>query len=347
VRDYSLLKKGLLVLAVLHAAAQLLFWLPIQWKWTASSDDTAAYYHAASALWRRGTLYPAGRPYNPAFPPHSYVYWPQFAVLLAPLGSLSRLWFARCWYTLLVAAFWTFSWSLARIAQGKATWQGVLLWGLALACLPSVYYCLWIGNADPVVWAIVGLAFATGRTAEWLAVAAQIKTYAVAALGLFLWDHRAGWKRPLAILAAGFAAAFAADPAWPGEWLRTVAPAARQGTLWAANWSLPMALVRACRALGWRYHGGTFPVWVQTLLAISCLVFEVSAVAFCARLRGQYRYAALFVLAALSQPLCWNFYLTSALVLVALALRDYGVRSGLPATAPELPSSGAPPAIPT
>jgi hypothetical protein len=327
VRDYSLLKKGILVLAILHALAQLFVWLPIQWRWTASSDDTAAYYKAASAIWRHGVLYPVGRPYDPKFPPHNYVYWPQFAVLLSPLGALSRFWFARCWYTLLIAAYWTFAWSLARIAQGKATWQGTLIWGLALACLPNVYYCLWIGNADPVVWAIVGLAFTTGRTAEWLAVAVQIKTYAAAALGLFLWDHRDGWKRPLAILALGFTAAFLADPAWPKEWLRTVAPAARQGTLWGTNWSLPMAIVRVCRALGWQYHGGTFPGWVQTLLAVSCVVFEVIAVAVCARLKGQYRYAALFVLAALSQPLCWNFYLTSAPVLVALALRDYGVRS--------------------
>jgi hypothetical protein len=316
-----MLRTATVTVAVLYAALQIFYWVPLFWNQSISWQDTWCYYKASRAVLDHRSIYIPLTGYTPQDVPSGYLYFPPLAVLLAPLAALGPVAFSRGWLLILVAAYWTFAWSLSKVTQGRATWQGTLVWGLAIACIPSAYHCLSTRNADIIVWALVGLAFSSKRTASLLAVVVQIKPYALAALALFLWDNRARWREVAVVLLTGFVLSLCAGWGWPLAWYRTVSPVAHQGTFWEHNVSLPMTVLRIFDASGWHY-----PPW---LLSALCLSAEIAALLFCLRLRAPYRYAVLLCLSALAQPLCWDFYLTSGLVIVAMAIRDSRERQAM------------------
>ena len=322
-RESPLLWRALAFLAIAHLVFHVFWWLPYVAKFTAVGGDTTIYFAAAFGVYRHLQPYSLGYHYSPSHPPITYVYWPQLAILLSPLTSLGHPAFARIWRYILTFAFWVFAWSLAKIVQGRATFPGVCVAGMIIACMPDTYVVLWNGNADPILWALVGVAFATQRTCEWLTVAAQIKTYVITSLCLIVAHEPVTWRRVVPILVVGFLISWIFCPGWIHPWLLAVGPIAHQGSFFGSNISLPMAILRLIRVCGWHYDGGLLPGWAQMILVGSSLTLEVLAVIVSLRIRITYRYPILLLLSGLAQPLCWPCYLTSGLVIVALRLREY------------------------
>jgi hypothetical protein len=218
---------------------QLGVFLPLQLNRTDQDRDTSAYYLAMERVQHGASMYE----YRPPPGPHVvdqwyYLYPPFFASATALLPRMSYQGFARFWVFVMLAGFWVFAACLARIVEGRITFRGTLVAGAALQFVPGVATAMNMGQADVLIWAMVGVALAyPGLRGAGFMAAALAKVHGVwpmAAAAL-----RDPWRTlrsavPVALAAVGIAI-FVLGPAdflkENATWFRDIAPTLGQGQL--------------------------------------------------------------------------------------------------------------------
>ncbi|BDI32805.1 hypothetical protein CCAX7_48560 [Capsulimonas corticalis] len=322
----SRLRSLVTVLAALHVVYQAFFFIPAHWNRSDSLRDTPAFYLAAQNSVNHHTLYRARPGYGPdkMMSGPYFLYLPQFAVLEAPLGRLSPMAFSRVWYGLILAAFWIFAASLARIAFGRFSLDGTLVWGLIVGATPGVYFAISTANADPMMWALVGMAIATNRRGIFFALAAQLKLYTLLPLTLAVWKEGRRVAIPASILLViGFAAGIGycgVQSYW--QWAHWVLPMIRQGTFFPGDISLSLGCLRLARHLGWNYVSGPLPPGPRLFLSVLGVLGPV-CVSYLARKQEPLKlYCYSTIASVLFSPYCWSFYIPICYPLIALFIRD-------------------------
>ncbi len=329
----ALFYKGLLFLALFHLFVQLSMWLPLHWRPSKIQCDYQVYYIALQQLHAGAALYAPWPDYGPHLKPMPYNYPPPFIALLYPLGWLSELSFARFWYSLIVISFWIYAWCLARLVCPRATWDKILISGLFLTLCPGMIHVMSLGNVQPMLTALWGVAFAFPMRTLALATAASVKIHPIWPLTVSFFDgvKQVGWPRALKEIAFPallfFAAAFllgalVCGPQSYVRWLQNVPPVLSQGTFETANLSLPMGVLRLLRAVGyWHYEAGPLPVGPRLFLTSSTLCGPLFSWWLARRWSRDLRQAFVGSAVVLFAPLCWIDYAAIFLVPLCLWLR--------------------------
>ncbi len=306
--------------------------VPPVWNRTDSRRDLVLYYLAARSVNASAPLYQARPDYGPDSKPFEYLYPPPFAALIAPLGRLQWLAFARLWTAVLVASFLGYAFGLMRIAG----YRDVGSFGIALALVTLCFgakRALALGQIDPFLWCVFGASVWTANKRPFwsgalLGLAGLIKIYSVWPLFALPKTERAAfWRGALMVGVAGFAlGAVVCGFGSYVQWARAVLPEAAQGTFNPDNYSLSMAGLRAARALGWNYAGGPLtglPKWWLSFAAIAGPLFTIWATR---KLSTRWKLALVGCAAAWCAPLCWSTYLPLALVPLALGWSEIARR---------------------
>jgi hypothetical protein len=184
-----------------------------------------------------------------------------------------------------------------------------------------------LGNIDPVLWALFGLALVSPRARGPLfALVSLVKVYTVWPLALASWHDRARIYLPAAlVLLAGILIGCLAPVgvrAWV-DWIRYAAPTMpAQGTFSTDNVSLSFAGLRLARVLGWQYTIGPLPVGPRLYLAAMGLAAPLVTMRVVRRMEHTLQYAWITTATLLFAPLCWSCYLAVPLATVALSVRS-------------------------
>lgn len=288
--------------------------------------DAQAYWLAASKLRAGASIYrpyPPSGPHDPSAVRFAYLYPPVLPAVLAPVVGFGQAAFVRVWLGLLLACVWLYGASLARISGGN--WKSVLVWTAVVFACPGTVRALGLGQADPVVWALVAAALAIPAfDGAGVAAATILKVYpAPIAAAVVLRKPRA-WKGAIVVtvLSLGVGAtAFGAGgfvSAWH-EWVRHVLPSVSQGQLTGHdNYSLSAFPLRVAYRAGWR-PTGALPLPLRVYL--TGLAVGMPAIAFWAGRKREPVVQASAVLAAslLFAPLLRLSYLPLFLVPLAVA----------------------------
>jgi hypothetical protein len=320
----------LMAVLALVPAIHLLVLVPEMWAGADEPLDLTAYSLAADRV-------RAGEPlYEPVPPgPHEpgvgapYLY-PPFLAAVAALIPLSGVSFARLALLAGVLCFWIYATTLARVASGRVTAYGVLLWGAALTAGVAPLGALYVGQIDSLIWALFGIALAFPVARGFgFAAAAMIKPFAVWPLGLALWRER----RPVAAgagVAIALAVGLSAVAMGPVrlvrasiEWLTDVYPALSQGQfaysvmdatgipavdqilgfLGTGNLSLGFLPLQLARAAGWSFVGPELPVWARAYLTTVGLAAPIATLWLTRRRGPELRYAAVMAAVVLFGPI--------------------------------------------
>lgn len=339
-------------LLALIPAIHLLVLVPTLWTTADQPRDLTAYSMAADRV-RQGE--PVYEPVPPG--PHEpgvgapYLY-PPFLAAVAALIPLTGTGFARMGLLAGVLCFWVYAASLARVAAGRVTAYGVLLWGAALTAGLAPLGALYVGQIDSLIWALFGLALAYPAARGFgFAASAMTKPFAVWPLGLALWRER----RPVAVgagLAIGLVVGLSALALGPArlvktsfEWLTSVYPALAQGQLayrvadvtgvpatdhvlgflGTGNLSLGFLPLQLAHAAGWSFPGPELPTWARAYLTTVGIAAPVAALWLTRRRSPELRYAAVMAAAVLFGPI---FRATYAAILYSLVAAWVGERRG-------------------
>jgi hypothetical protein len=342
--DPGFLKRALLSLAVIHAVCQVVAFVPAHWNRRDPVSDRTVYYLAARAVHRGEPLYRPIPDYGPHKRPDVYLYPPPFSAFLSPVALLPFQWYSRLWYMLLVVAYWVYAVCLARLATGRIALPEVLVAGLALAVWPGAYWAMSLGQVDPLLWALFGVALAApAARGVALAAAALVKLYAAWPLAASaLRDGRCVFVPAAALVAASLALGWVACGGHAYvEWARIVLPIVGQGTFNPDNVSLSMLSLRLACLLGWDYRPGPLPQPIRLYLTFWAVAGPAAVWWITRRRSPAFQYAAVGLAGALFSPLCWSSYLPLALGLVAVWLGDPSLRrSFTPRAAPASPPGG-------
>jgi hypothetical protein len=286
---------------------------------------------------------------GPPYPPERHPYPPFLASALAPATSLPYVTFAQLWYIPLIVAFWVYAWSLARLALERVDVWSVLIAGQMLTLFPGTYRALSLGQIDPVLWALFGVALVVpALRGAALAASAAVKLYAGWPL---LYALRREGTRVLLPAAAVFLVGFVMSGTMLGydilyTWARHMLPVVSQGSFNADNVSLSFAGLRLARVLGWDYVPGPLPVTARVYLTILGIGAPLVVGWLTRRRYAIMQYACVGTAAVLFAPLCWSSYLPLLLVPAAVWLgcwrragqpggRAPGIRPGLSPITPE------------
>lgn len=282
ITESGALRRALVVAGVVYVVAQVVVLMPRE----ILSDDPGrvdiwAYYLAVERVHTGAPLYDPPLPPGPTRPGPYYVYPPVLAAALALLPRVGYATFASLWTTVLLVGFWVYALSLAALGSGGLSWRSVVVAGYLLGICPGAALAIGYGNADPLVWALSGLALALpgSGAAGWMAMA-MIKPFGVWPL-LFA-VSRGGRKAAVeagAIALAGLAVGVL-SLGWGGfteasaTWLREVLPVLGQGTIDITNLSVTAGLLTLTERTGlWTHGGGPLPAWAGfTLTAVGVLV---------------------------------------------------------------------------
>lgn len=330
----------------------------IEWNGIPSQPfrDSLAYQQGASYAQSDQSLYVP----LPAPGPHSFVGWPYIyppplAALLSPFPPVSYQTFDRIWLLLNVVAFWAFAASLGRIQTGRWSLGATLTWGAGLFFVPGSLFAIHFANVEPVIWALVGTAFAAPATAGLLlTLAASIKITPAWPL-LALATRR---PRPV-VLQAGIGSllllavcvgVFGVDQlvSQSFTWWSRILPSVAQGQFWGGslpqlrqgvgpldilgNLSLSFAPIQLAVLSGWDYDGGVLPAPVRFYLTTVGVAAPI-LVLWLTRAKPPREQAALvLVAAAFAAPIVRTYVLP--LILLPLALRMRSRSQQVPASGP-------------
>jgi hypothetical protein len=340
----------LLAVLALIPALHLLVLVPELWRGADEPRDYTAYIVGAERVRAGDPLYDPVPP-GPHVPGESVLYlYPPFLAAIAALVPLSGIALARFILLAGVLCFWVYAACLDRVAAGRTTAYGVLLWGALLTAGIAPLGALWVGQIDSFIWALFGIALAFPLARGFaLAAAAMTKPFAVWPLGLALWRER----RPVAagamaaVLAGVGLSALAMGPARlvgaSLAWLTDVYPALAQGQLaysvaevtgsetvnqvlgflGTGNLSLGFLPLQLAHAAGWDFAGPELPVWARVYLTTVGLAAPIAALWLTRRRTPELRYAAVMCAAVLFGPI---FRATYAPILYALAAAWIGER---------------------
>jgi hypothetical protein len=341
------LRIGVLLLGpLLH----LLVFAPRLFTGADPSGDVNAYVLAANRVRAGEPLYEAVPP-GPHEPGTGALYlYPPFLAVVASLVPLSGADLARFALLAGLLCFWIYAATLTRVASGRITPYGTLVWGAALTLGIAPTAALFVGQIDSLIWALFGIALAFPAARGFsFAAAALIKPFSVWPLGLALWRE----GRPVA-LGAGLAIAIAvvlsvavmapvrfvhASVDWFSRVYPTVAqgqftyivsgltdvPAVNHivGYIGTGNLSLGFMPLQLARAAGWSFAGENLPIGARIYLTVVGIIAPVITL-WLTRSRGpEFRYAAVMAAAVLFGPI---FRLTYSPILYALAAAWIGER---------------------
>ena len=323
------IRRILLVLGVLHLLLLMCYSLPKRFLRTDKNRDVLAYYLVSERIQRGGPVYwpmPQTGPHEPS--PHLYLYPPVFSSLLAILPTTSFVTFAQIWTILLYFAFWIYAACLARLAIGRVTLSGILIAGLVLTFFPGTPTALSLGNADPFLWALFGLALAapTLRGSGLMAIS-LVKPWAIWPL---IWTFREGksvWigASLVAFGGAGLGMLVMGPTKFYAEcsiWIREILPSLGQGT-WAigswGSWSISFAVLRIGKAFNlWNYQGGVLPLWARSWLLLAGIIAPLLSGWLLRRRSKVLQLSVMGCFAVLFAPTCWTYYLPLLLSPVAV-----------------------------
>jgi len=310
-------------LAALHLAGQLAIWLPAHWARTDPDRDMLIYHDAARRVVTGQPLYQPWPEFTPVQAPSRYFYPPPFIAVFAPLGYLSPVSFSRFWYLLLLAAFWVYAWCLARLACARPAVVTILIAGLALQCCPGTYATMSFGNAEPLLWALFGLALCTPYRGSFLAAEAMIKLHPIWTLALVIrHEGRGALLQAALVFSAGFALSwFVCGPGSYRDWWPAVSPVASQGTFHPDNVSLSYAGLRLAHLLGWEHGGRPLPPLARLYLSLMSIAGPLWLLWRVRHQKPLLQYACVGAGTVLFMPICWSVYLPHLLAPAALWLR--------------------------
>jgi hypothetical protein len=342
----------LLAILALVPAIHLLVLVPELWTTADEPRDFLAYSLAADRVRAGEPLYepvPAG-PHAPGL--GALYLYPPFLAAVAALIPLSGVAFARLALLAGVLCFWVYAATLARVAAGRVTAYGVLLWGAALTAGIAPLGAVYVGQIDSLIWALFGLALAFPALRGFgFAASAMIKPFAVWPLALALWRERGpvAIGAGLAIVAALGLSALALGPVGLVRaslgWLTGIYPALAQGQLafsvvevtgvpavdrvlgflGTGNLSLGFLPLQLAHAAGWSFPGPELPVWARVYLTTVGIAAPVAALWLTRRRTPELRYAAVMAAAVLFGPI---FRATYSPILYALVAAWIGEREG-------------------
>ncbi|HEX8551064.1 MAG TPA: glycosyltransferase family 87 protein [Abditibacteriaceae bacterium] len=307
--------------AVVHIALQLAVWLPLFMERTHERRDAPIYYRAARAALTRQPLYRNWPNYNPHKDvPTVYLYPPSFAAVFAPLGKLTLLQFTRVWYLLLLVAFWIYAACLARLAGAHGFWP-IAVAGLVLQLFPGTIAAMSLGNAEPLMWMLFGLAltYRRGRGA-WLMTAALIKVHPVWALSVACVREGRRVARPafVTLVTGGLLGALVCGAESYAVWRMAALPVVSQGCDIPGNVSLSFSALR----LFWAWSGdaanGRLSSGARAWLTLCALAGPLLASWLARRSSVEMHITLVACAAIVCGPLCWTLYLPVFLLPAAL-----------------------------
>lgn len=322
-----LYRRALLFVAIFHFVAIFGYSLPVRLLRADQNRDLIVYYKVIERIHNNEPVYfnlSQKGPHNIATALPVYLNPPILSSILGMIPAMSFVTFARIWTLLLYVAFWIYAICLAKIAVRRVTLAGTLVAGLALTFFPGTHFALSLGNVDPFLWVLFGIALAvpTVKGAGLMAVT-LVKPWA---MWPFLWSLRDGWRViagalivsvgsvALGVLVRGVDVFYAECLTW----FRDVLPLLGQGSWSAGNWSISFGVLRAIRWLGlWDYSDGFLPLWARSWLLLCGIVVPMLAGFL---LRKKPRILQLSIVgcsAVVFAPTCWINYLPVLLTVLA------------------------------
>jgi len=314
--------------------------------------DLFAYQRAVEQAEAGRTMYDAPLSAGPHTPADGvnlpYVYPPFLAATLSLLPEMEPQVFARVWMGALFLAFCGLAACLARIASGGVTLYRMLSWAIVLALLSSVTGSLGLGQADVLIWAFVGLAFAVpGLAGFGLAAAGLLKLYAFwsIAAALFRRDWRTVRWAAATVASALLIGVIALGPVrFASEcttWLLAVFPTLAQGQFetarvaggivhWITERPLPLAnlspTLLPLRALGLGHE--VLPGWARVYLLVISIGMPLLVAWQARRWPVERHYLATLAAALIFAPICRPAYLITLLPVASMAYRRWRVEAG-------------------
>lgn len=313
-------------------------WLWIHWSDPlATSVDSSQLIVMARRLTAGMDVYRAWPEYGPhfmtvggpPFPPDRSPYLPFLPALLTYVSEIPLISWARLMWCAGMISFWGYAAALARLA-GRRGWQATLGWGSALMLTPGAWRAVAIGNIDPILWAVVGLAFLYSTAlAPGLTLAAMVKVYPVWPLLAAVLREPRKTARPaiVTLVAATGAAAIAVGPLdlarHLGAWLVHVPPVMSQGSFLPWNFSLSFLPLRLLASLElWDYTPGPLPEVARAYLAIVGVAAPVATAWLTRKWEPTLQYGSVLAAAVLFAPLGWATYLPLVLAPVAVVMNS-------------------------
>ncbi len=309
-------------LGALHLALQFALMVPALWGRTDRMRDVAVYYDALQRFSRGARVYQPWPGYGVQMTPFRFFYAPPFLLFLRPFAGLDFLTFARVWSCLLLVPFWVYAFCLSRLATGRWDAKVALVFGLAIE-FGRGYASISLGQAEPWMWMLFGLALTTRTRAGWLALATLVKIHPLWSLCLALGQSKGAWKSALLFALPVLAASLwlVGTRNWAMWWPATQ-PVASQGTFNSDNWSLSFFALRLLHWIGLLKASGTLPAWAKAWLSV-CAVGGPLGVMWAARRQSpNLRLALVACAGVLCAPLCWTLYFPLFLLPLAVWLGE-------------------------
>lgn len=321
-------RRLLFLIAIFHFIFIIAVSLPLRLIRTDEKRDVTAYYLLLERIKNHEPVYnyiPKNEPHKPM---PIYHYPPFLSSVFALLPAMTFVRFAQVWTILLYIAFWIYAICLARITMGRLTFSGTLVAGLALSLCPGTHIALSLGQIDPILWALFGIALTVPaiKGAALMAVT-LVKPWA-------LWPLlRATGEGLRVVIGASFIAVGSlilgvlvrgADLFY-AEWLtwfRDMLPSIGQGSWSDGNWSISFGVLRLVKLTGlWNYSGGLLPEWARIWL-LFCGVFVPILTGFLLRRKSMLlQLSALGCSAVVFSPICWDTYLPVLLTVFSVLIR--------------------------
>ncbi|MGE4493139.1 MAG: glycosyltransferase family 87 protein, partial [Syntrophotalea sp.] len=169
------LKRVFIGVSIVFTVFQLSVFLPKTLCRTDKSRDLYAYYLVKERIEQRDPIYLDLSNKGP----HDlslalYLYPPVFAGALSLFPKMSFLMFARFWTLLLYGAYWIYAATLGRLAFGRFSLSATVPAGLILFFFPGTFRALSLGQIDPLLWALFGLALSMPTFRGWFTMLVAI-----------------------------------------------------------------------------------------------------------------------------------------------------------------------------
>jgi hypothetical protein len=294
----SMLRRVILICLLAFAPLTQVVFLPYHWR-----NAGELIGRDAGVSWLAAERVRSGQPlYNPVpegpqtfGDPGLYIYPPFLGPAVALLPPLSMLSFGRIMMVLALLGLWAFAAELAALS-GRLTPTRTLAWGMVLTIWPHATFTAMIGNPEPILWTLVGLAIIwPGFRGIGFTLAALIKPYSIWPLVVSWWrdGRRVATTAAYTAMASSLIAVAALGPVGFVDacvaWLRDVYPNISQGqtsirppnffgVLTHGDISIPFAPINiAVWQFGWHAEGGNLPGFARTYLSIASIVGPVVA----------------------------------------------------------------------
>ncbi len=318
------LGRVMLGLAIFHLVLQLIYWLPMELGRTDTGRDTTVYFNAALRLKNGLDVYQRWTDFGVEKTPGGFFYSPVFLLITRPLAELPYLPFVRVWMVLIFAASWVYCFCLSRLAMGRWDWKSALIFGLFLDGIFQGHIALSIGQFEPFMWMMFGLALTTKNRAGLLALAALVKIHPVWSLALALGQGgKNAWKNAaifaLPVLAASLW--FVGLHNWAMWWPATQ-PIASQGTFHPGNWSLSFQGLRLLSKFGLLVPVGNLPTWAKAYLSLCGVGAPLGTMFLARKCSPELRLSLVACASILFAPLCWAMYLPLLLLPIAVLIGE-------------------------